>query len=196
MRPLGAIRASPGIQWPRVELPGAVNRGWVRTPSHRLVTVLGGLGFTSVGLETAIVSFSLLGMRQEWQLSPIHVSLVIASLGVGQLLGSILLGNLSDRLGRKRMYALAVSLLSGFTAMAALAPQLPLICVLLLLAGVGQGGSVAVITSMVAEAAPTASRGRMVAVIELMFAFGWTVAALLGRWLAEGTSWRYLLAIG
>jgi putative MFS transporter len=164
--------------------------------SHRLVTLFGGLAFASMGMNTAIVSFALLGMRSEWQLGPTQVSLVIAAGGVGQLVGSILLGNLSDSLGRKLTYALAVALQTGFTGLAGLAPSLGIACTLLFLAGVGQGGGAPVVTSMVTEAAPTASRGRMVGVAELMFASGWTVAAFLGRALAQGADWRLLMGLG
>ncbi|HLG70518.1 MAG TPA: MFS transporter [Chloroflexota bacterium] len=164
--------------------------------SHRIVTLFGGLAFASMGMNTALVSFALLGMRSEWQLGPTQVSLVIASAGVGQLVGSLLLGNLSDTLGRKRTYAIGVALQTGFTGLTGLAPSLAAVCTLLFLAGLGQGGGAPVVTSMVTEAAPTASRGRMVGVTELMFASGWTIAAFLGRALAQGASWRLLMGFG
>jgi MFS family permease len=71
-----------------------------------------------------------------------------------------------------------------------------LACVLLFLAGVGQGGAAPVVTALVAEAAPTTSRGRMVGVTEVMFAGGWAVAALLARTLADASSWRLLIGLG
>src|SRR5262249_16813937 len=99
--------------------------------SHRLVTLLGGLAFASMGMNTATVSFALLGMRSEWQLGPTQISLVIASAGIGQLAGSILLGHLSDRLGRRRTYAICVALQTGLTGLAGLAPHLAVACALL-----------------------------------------------------------------
>lgn len=164
--------------------------------SHRLITALGGLAFAAMGLETAIVSFSVLGMRNDWQLTPTGVSVVIASPGVGQFVGSVVLGHLSDRLGRKGIYCLSVALLSGFTALAGLAPHPAVVCALLFLAGLGQGGAAPVVTAMVTEAAPMASRGRMVGITELMFSGGWALAAFAGRVLAGGASWRVLMAIG
>ena len=47
--------------------------------SHRLITALGGLAFAAMGLETAILSFAVLGMRSTWQLSPLAISVIIAS---------------------------------------------------------------------------------------------------------------------
>jgi putative MFS transporter len=164
--------------------------------SHRLLTGLGGLAFTSIGLETAIVSFAVLGMRTTWDLSPNAVALVIASSAVGQFVGSVALGQLSDHLGRRAGYGLSVALLSVFTGLAALAPHPAVACALLFLSGAGQGGAAPVVTAMVADAAPEASRGRMVGITELMFACGWALAALAGRTLATGADWRLLLALG
>jgi putative MFS transporter len=149
-----------------------------------------------MGLETALVSFAVLGMRGTWQLSPTGVSLIIASPGVGQFVGSVVLGHLSDRLGRKAAYCLSVALLSAFAALTGLAPQPAVVSGLLFLAGLGQGGAAPVVTAMVTEAAPMASRGRMVGITELMFAGGWTLAAFAGRLLAASASWRSLMAIG
>src|SRR5581483_8036469 len=160
------------------------------------ITILGGLAFSSIGLETAIVSFAVLGMRDEWQLSPTGVAAIIAAPGLGQFAGSVWLGQLSDRLGRKGLYAASLAIMAVLTALAGLSPHPAMVCALLFLAGLGQGGATPVVTAMVTEAAPAASRGRQVGIIELMFACGWAVAALAGRGLAAGLSWRALVGIG
>ena len=56
-------------------------------PFHAWITALAGLAFLGNGLDLALVSFSLPGMRAEFGLSPAEVGYILPMGGIGQLLG-------------------------------------------------------------------------------------------------------------
>lgn len=116
--------------------------------------------------------------------------------GTGQLAGGLVIGYVADGLGRRIAYAATVAFSSLSIGAAALAPSLPVLVILLFLAGVGFGGVAPVATSLVGEFAPRSSRGALMGWTQVIWVLGWIVAALAGVFLAHGIAWRTVFAIG
>src|SRR5207302_1351697 len=129
------------------------------------VTLLAGLAFGSNGITLGVISYSLLGLKASWGLTPGQAGLLVMASGAGQLTGGILVGYLADWVGRRWGYGVTVGLSSVATAAAALAPSLAWLVLALFIAGIGFGGVAPVATSLVGEFAPPESRGALM---------GWT----------------------
>ena len=109
-------------------------------PFHAWITILAGLAFLGNGMDLSIISFALPGMRAEWQLTPAQVGYVLPMIGVGQLIGSITIGSLSDRIGRRLAFALTGGLAGAGIGLAALAPHPAAFAVCVAIVGIGIGG--------------------------------------------------------
>ncbi|MBV9119274.1 MAG: MFS transporter [Chloroflexi bacterium] len=166
------------------------------TISNRVATVLGGLAFASNGFVLAVLSFALLGIQSDWRLNAGAVGVITAAPAVGQIVGALVLGSLVERLSRRHMYLIVVGVIGGFTALAALSPNVPVLCAALLLASTGYSGVAPMVSSLIAEYSPSASRGRMMTWTQVMWACGWTLAAISGRVLLQVLNWRALMAVG
>jgi MFS family permease len=59
---------------------------------------------------------------------------------LGQVVGALVFGHLTDRLGRKRLFMVTLAIYLGATALSGLAPQYAVFLVFRLLAGAGIGG--------------------------------------------------------
>jgi MFS transporter, putative metabolite:H+ symporter len=163
---------------------------------HGRVTLMAGLAFGSNGINLGVISFALIGLRASWGLTPGQAGLVVMAAGAGQLAGGILMGYLADWIGRRAGFAATVALSSLAMGAAALAPSLPWLAAMLLVAGVGFGGVAPVATSLVSEFAPRATRGALMGWTQIIWILGWIVAALGGTIVAHGQDWRTVFLIG
>lgn len=165
-------------------------------PFHVWITVLGGLAFMGNGLDLAVVSFSLPGMRAELGLSPAEVGYILPLAGLGQLIGAIAMGSLADRIGRRLAFVLTGCLAGLGVGLCALTSSPVVFAALLLIAGLGIGGVAPAAGALLSELAPPTHRGRMMAWTQVFWVIGWSVAATLGGWFEAVLGWRGILAVG
>lgn len=110
-------------------------------------------------------------------------------------LGGIVFGVVADHLGRARTMALTVLIYSVFTGLSALAQNWWELAILQALAGIGIGGEWSAGAALVAETWPEKSRAKALQVMQLAFAFGFFVAALLNLVIGP-FGWRWVLLAG
>ena len=157
--------ASPGIV--RSLVPARLDRlPW--TPFHtRLVAALG-VAWVLDGLEITIASSvaGALTQTDTLHLSSTAVGAVATVYLAGEVLGALVFGRLSDRLGRRNLFlvTLAVYLIgSGLTALTlgSGAGWVTYLYVTRFIAGMGIGGEYAAINSAIDEMIPARHRGRV-----------------------------------
>ena len=165
-------------------------------PFHAWITALAGLAFMGNGLDLALVSFSLPGMRAELGLTTAEVGYILPMGGIGQLIGAIAVGWLADRSGRRSAFVLSGCLAGLGIGLASLATGPVVFAALLLVGGTGIGGVAPAASALLSELAPPTHRGRMMAWTQVFWVGGWSIAATLGGWFEASLGWRGILAIG
>lgn len=164
---------------------------WDTSYEWKTVTLLT-LGFGLVGLDRWIVAPLAPAMIGDLHLTPQDINNLVAALGIAWGAAAILLGGLSDRIGRRKVLIPAIvlfSLLSGFSGMAAGMTSLILIRAVM---GVSEGAFCPTSFACVAEASEPRRRGFNQGLQQSAFAlfglgFGPIIATQL---LGMGVSWR------
>jgi putative MFS transporter len=165
-------------------------------PFHLRVALLASLAFGGNGIDAGVVSFAMPGVREEWGLTPLELGLLLSSLGIGQLVGSIVVGSIADRVGRRVSFFLTSTFAGAATGVAGLAPGPVELALLLFVAGMGFGGVAPVAGTLISEFSPPAYRGRLLALTQVFWVVGWSVAALGGGWFAQQLGWRGIFGVG
>jgi putative MFS transporter len=117
----------------------------------------------------------------------------------GSLCGSLVLGRLADRIGRRAIFQYSILWYAAFTAVTALAWGPWSVMTFRFLAGLGLGGMLVVDPSMLTEYLPPQRRGRLLVFLD----FWWPVGLLMATGLSYiflgptfdrfgDWSWRYL----
>ena len=163
---------------------------------HRRVTVLAGLGWMFDAMDIGLLSFVLVALAQEWGLSQGQVGVAISVGLFGMFVGAALSGSLSDRYGRKAVLLATMLFYSIATGLSALVGGYGALLVLRFVTGLGLGGELPVASTLVAEVAPARRRGRMLALLESFWAYGWILAALVGYLVVPDYGWRIAFLIG
>src|SRR5690606_19610519 len=170
---------------------GAMNQVFVLRVS--LVAALGGLLF---GFDTAIISGAIPFITPYFNLNEYALGWAVSSILIGCGLGALLAGPLADRSGRRRVLFLCAALfgLSGMGT--ALANNLAIFVAFRLIGGVGVGAAALVAPMYIAEIAPAAIRGRLVALYQLAIVTGILLAYYVNYALAHtgDHNWRWMFA--
>jgi len=154
------------------------------------------LAFGLVGLDRFILPPLFPFMRDELKLNSQDLGNLVGVLGVCWGVSAIIVGNLSDRLGRRAVLVPAVvifSLLSVFSGMAAGLMSLLLIRGIM---GVAEGAVAPTGVAVAVEASHPKRRGMNNGIFQCTIAlFGLGIAPNLSAWLLGFTSWRNVFLI-
>ena len=157
-----------------------------------LIGALGGLLF---GYDTGIIAGAILFIRKAFGLTALEQGAVVSSLVLGALAGAVTTGYWSDRFGRRRLLLLAAAVYAGGAIGAALAPSVRMLIGFRLLLGLAVGVSSVLVPLYLAEMAPTAVRGALTSLNQLMIASGIFISYLATYALSGSGNWRLMLAL-
>ncbi len=169
--------------------------------------VLLGLGTVWVldGLEVTVVG--ALGDRLTQPgsglgLSPTQVGAAASAYVTGAVLGALLFGYLTDRLGRKRMFLVTLGLYLIATVSTAAATSAAFFFACRFLTGAAIGGEYAAINSAIDELIPARVRGTVDMIVNgsfwlgAMAGAGISIVLLDSRYFALDVGWRLAFALG
>jgi sugar porter (SP) family MFS transporter len=153
--------------------------------------VAGGL----FGYDQGVISGALAGVKQTFSLSLLMVQAVTSWVTLGALAGSLIAGELGDRLGRKRSILIAGALFTCGAVIQWAAPS-----VLTLVGGrfiIGAGVGIAAVSAPLyaTELAPAQLRGRFVSAYQLAITMGIFLAYLINAQLSASANWRLMLGL-
>src|ERR671939_1472584 len=164
---------------------------------HKKAILVTGAAWTFVAMEILLVGFVAPIFAATWHLDGRVQGLVNSAALAGSLCGSLVLGRLADRIGRRTIFQYAILWYAVFTAVTALAWGPWSVMTFRFLAGIGLGGMLVVDPSMLAEYLPPQRRGRMLVFLDLWWPVGLLLAtglswAFIGHSVGGGDSWRWL----
>lgn len=147
------------------------------------------------GYDTGVVAGALLFLKKDMGLTPAMQGLVVSALLFGSIVAAPITGFFSDRLGARKLIALAGVLFFIGSAGCALAPNVALLIGFRFILGVAVGVGTVQVPVYLAELSPAASRGRLTSLYQLMVATGILFAYVFGYFLAPTESWRIMFGI-
>ncbi|MGW3352610.1 MFS transporter [Nonomuraea rubra] len=159
---------------------------------HYVLLLIGGLGYTFDGMDSAVVAFLLPSAQEAWGLSNGQLGFIGSATPFGFLFGATVAGLLGDRIGRKKVMMYALAFYAVFSVVAAFAPNYEVFLGARVLAGAGAGAESAIIAPFLSEFVPAKRRGWFIGALAGFFSFGFVMAALIGRFVVPtfDDGWR------
>jgi len=154
------------------------------------------LGYAMDGFDLLILGFMLKMISTDLSLTPAEgASLVTATL-IGAVIGGIVFGMLSDRIGRVRVLTYTIVVFAIFTGLCGLAQGYYDLLLYRTLAGLGLGGEFGIGMALVAEAWPSSMRARVSSYVGLGWQLGVLAAAIVTPILLPVIGWRGMFMLG
>jgi len=158
-----------------------------------LVAAFGGLLF---GFDTAVISGVLPYLTTHFQLSAAEQGWAVGSVIVGCIAGTQIAGFPAEKSGRKISLLLTAALFIVTSIGTAWAPSFSAFIVFRIIGGIAIGAASALSPMYIAEVAPAAYRGRLVAINQLTIVLGILAAFFSNYLVAEySNSWRLMLGM-
>lgn len=157
---------------------------------HWRLLVTSGLGWMFDAMDVLLIGFLVAPITKEFALAPAQIGLVASAGFVGMFLGAAISGRLADRYGRRIIFQVTLVLFSVGAVLSALAPTFETLLAARVVAGLGLGGELPVVATLVSEFSPRAQRGRMIVLLESFWAYGTLAAGLVALFVLPQFGWR------
>ncbi len=169
-------------------------------PFHRRLSALLGTGLLFAGLDIIAIAIILPSLLTTFHLSTAVGGALIGAVYIGQIIGSLALGALSEIFGRKRLYIISLLLFGVLSLASAAAPTFQTLLLLRILVGIPLGSIVPIATAYVSEYIPGLLRGRATAAVLFLYTLGFVLAPFLLAFvlmpISGASAWRILLGLG
>lgn len=168
---------------------------------HRKLAIVLGIGTFFDLYDVFLGSLLATVLGQIYHLGALQKAFIISSGFLGMFVGAIVLGIISDYLGRRSMYMVNLLIYSVFSLVAAFSPTYVWVIVLRFFAGLGLGAETPLTDIYLGEMLPRHARGRYTAWSYTLGFFGVPMAGLVGSLVVKMPflpidGWRLLLIVG
>jgi EmrB/QacA subfamily drug resistance transporter len=124
-----------------------------------------------------------------------HLSWVVTSYLLAATVSTPLYGKLGDMLGRKPVFQAAILIFLAGSMLAGLSQTMDQLIAFRFLQGVGAGGLMVGAQAIIADIVPPRDRGRYMGLIGGVFAVASVAGPLLGGFLVDDLSWRWVFYV-
>ncbi|MET3291006.1 UNVERIFIED_CONTAM: putative MFS transporter [Brevibacillus sp. OAP136] len=163
---------------------------------HLRITALTFGSNFSDGYALGIIGMALTLLGTQMNLTPMWNGLLGSSALIGLFVGSLLLGWLSDRIGRQKIFLANFAIIGVASLLQFWVNDPTTLFLLRILIGIGLGGDYAVGSTLLAEFAPKKYRGFLLASLCVVWTVGYVASSVVGFYLEKlgPDSWRWMLA--
>lgn len=160
-----------------------------------VVAVMVGLNALD-GFDVLSISFASPGIAKDWGIDRAALGLVLSMELVGMALGSLVLGGIADRIGRRATILACLAVMTAGMLAAASAADVYFLSAWRLLTGLGIGGMLAATNAAVAEAANAKRRALCVVLMAAGYPMGTIVGGSIAAVLLSHFGWQSVFVFG
>ena len=169
--------------------------------SVSLVAAVGGFLF---GFDLAVMAGAIPFLMRRFSLAPAELGMVVSSVALGCMVGTMISGILSDWLGRKKLLLVAAIVFFFSSIFAGLPNSVLMLILARIFSGVAIGISSPISPVYISELAPAKIRGRLVTLNQLAITLGflgayvvdWLVASVGTPAWRDDYAWRWMFVAG
>ena len=148
------------------------------------------------GFDLQVIGQVAPKLQEDWGIPPGDLGIVVNASLLGMGVGSIALGWLGDRIGRKRSYVICIAFLFLGSILSAYATNRWELFSFRLVTGIGLGGVTPLAATMISEWTPKHARSMAVACAIVAVPLGGMIGAAISQWILPIYGWRMMFFIG
>lgn len=148
------------------------------------------------GFDVLSISFASPGIAKEWGIDRGQLGIVLSMELIGMAVGSLLLGGLADKIGRRPLILGCLVTMATGMFLCTLASGVVQLSVYRVLTGLGIGGMLAAINAMAAEYSNERRRDVAVAMMAIGYPVGAVIGGSISAILLQSYDWRSVFVFG
>jgi benzoate transport len=163
----------------------------------QIIVVFIAVGLNALdGFDVMSISFASIGIQKEWHIDKATLGLVLSMELIGMAAGSIFLGGLADRVGRRITVLGCLVLMTVGMFMATSASGVYELSFWRVLTGLGIGGVLAAVNAMTAEFSNARRRDACVSFMSIGYPLGAVFGGVIVAQLLKTHDWRSVFYFG
>jgi MFS family permease len=149
------------------------------------------------GFDVLSSAFASAGITKDWGVARDALGIMLSAELVGMGFGSVLLGGLADKWGRKPTMLVCLVVMAIGMYLAHTANTIPVLTAWRLLTGLGIGGMLAATNAVTAESSSKSSRSIALSLYVIGYPVGATIGGFIAQgWLMVAYDWRAVFLFG
>jgi benzoate transport len=148
------------------------------------------------GFDVLSISFASPGIAAEWGIERGALGIVLSMELIGMAIGSIVLGGVADKIGRRPTILGCLALMAAGMFMVTTVKGLVDLSIWRVITGLGIGGMLAAINAAAAEFSNGRRRNLSVALMAIGYPVGAVIGGTIAAELLEGSDWRSVFYFG
>jgi benzoate transport len=148
------------------------------------------------GFDVLSISFASPGIADEWGIDRAALGIVLSMELIGMAIGSILIGGVADKIGRRPTVLGCLLVMAFGMVMATTVTGLVDLSIWRIVTGLGIGGMLAAINAVAAEFSNTRRRHLSVSIMSIGYPLGAVVGGIVAARLLQGNDWRAVFYFG
>lgn len=148
------------------------------------------------GFDVLSISYASPGIRAEWGITQDLLGLVLVAELIGMAFGSIFLGGVADKVGRRPLMLGCLVAMAIGMFMVTTATSLLVLSAWRVLTGLGIGGMLAAINAVAAEFSNAKNKHLSVSIMSIGYPAVGAVGGAIASWLLRDHDWRYVFYFG
>ena len=148
------------------------------------------------GFDVLSISYASPGIAKEWGIARDALGIVLSMELIGMAIGSIVLGGVADRIGRRPTILGCLALMALGMVMVTTVSGLRSLSVWRVVTGVGIGGMLAAINAVAAEFSNARRRHLSISLMSIGYPAGSVVGGLVAAQLLKANDWRSVFYFG
>ena len=163
---------------------------------HRNVLIWTAFIIIFDGYDLVIYGTVLPVLMDTWKLTPVEAGSLASYALFGMMLGAFLFGTIGNRIGPKKAIITCILLFSGFTFLCGFTQGPVMFAIFRFFAGLGIGGVMPNVVSLMAEYSPKNIRNTLVTTMFSGYAVGGVLSVLMGLYLIPNFGWQAVFFFG
>jgi benzoate transport len=148
------------------------------------------------GFDVQSISFASPGIAAEWGIDRAALGIVLSMELIGMAIGSVLLGGVADKIGRRPTMLGCLAVMAVGMFMATTVTSLVDLSIWRVITGLGIGGMLAAINAVAAEFSNTRRRHLSVSLMSIGYPIGGVAGGMVAARLLQGNDWRSVFYFG
>jgi AAHS family 4-hydroxybenzoate transporter-like MFS transporter len=155
-----------------------------------------GMAMVFDGYDYMVVSYTMPQISSEWALSKVQTGSLSSWSLFGLIIGGACAGIISDKIGRRKTLVYSIAVYSLLTVPIYFSSSFGQFACFRVLAGVGLGACIPVVTTIFSESTPTSRRALFITFGMAWMVLGWVLGGLIPTLLVPHYGWRVCYLIG
>jgi MFS family permease len=155
-----------------------------------------GMAMVFDGYDYMVVSYTMPQISAEWALSKVQTGSLSSWSLFGLIIGGACAGIISDKIGRRKTLIYSIAAYSLLTIPIYFSTSFEQFAFFRVLAGVGLGACIPVVTTIFSESTPTSRRALFITFGMAWMIVGWVLGGLIPTLLVPHHGWRVCYLIG